>query len=74
MCYDKKKWRSIVKGDGKMLDYKLKIGLVPDVRNLGDFNTRKGIFEPAKGVENKEKVLRFLQENFADDKTEIWNG
>ena len=39
-----------------MLDYKLKIGLVPDVRDLGDFETRKGIFEPAKGVENKNKV------------------
>ena len=54
-----------------MLNYKLKIGLIPDVRNLGDFKTRKGIFEPAKGVENKNKVISFLKDNFADDITEF---
>ena len=41
-----------------MLDFKVKIGLVPIVRDLFDFATRKGIFEPAKGVENKDKVSR----------------
>ena len=42
-----------------MLDFKVKIGLVPDVRDLFDFATRKGIFEPAKGVEsNPSKILR----------------
>ena len=40
-----------------MLNYKLKIGLVPDVRNLGDFKTRKGMFEPAKGAENKNRII-----------------
>ena len=54
-----------------MLDYKLKIGLVPDVRDLGDFATRKGIFEPAKGVENKNKVVAYIKENFSDDITEF---
>ena len=49
-----------------MLDFKLKIGLIPDVRNLGDFATRKGIFEPAKGVENKNTVIPFIKENFSD--------
>jgi L-fucose isomerase-like protein len=54
-----------------MLDFKLKIGLVPDVRDLGDFKTRKGIFEPAKGVENKNKVVEYIKENFSDDNTEF---
>lgn len=54
-----------------MLDYKLKIGLVPDVRDLGDFKTRKGIFEPAKGVDNKNKVISYIKENFTDDITEF---
>lgn len=54
-----------------MLDYKLKIGLIPDVRDLGDFATRKGIFEPAKGVENKNKVVAYIKENFSDDITEF---
>lgn len=54
-----------------MLDFKVKIGLVPDVRDLGDFKTRKGIFEPAKGVENKNRVIKHLRENFEDDITEF---
>lgn len=54
-----------------MLNYKLKIGLVPDVRDLGDFKTRKGIFEPAKGVENKNKVIAYIKENFTDEITEF---
>ncbi len=54
-----------------MLNYKLKIGLLPIVRNLGDFKTRKGIFEPAKGVENKNKIIGFLEKNFADESTEF---
>ena len=53
-----------------MLDFKLKIGLVPNVRNLGDFKTRKGIFEPAKGVENKNKAVKFIRDNFSDEITE----
>lgn len=54
-----------------MLDYKLKIGLVPDVRDLGDFATRKGIFEPAKGVERKNHIVRYIKEHFSDDITEF---
>ena len=54
-----------------MLNYKLKIGLVPDVRNLGDFKTRKGMFEPAKGVENKNRIISYLKENFEDSITEF---
>ena len=54
-----------------MLDYKVKIGLVPNVRDLFDFSTRKGIFEPAKGVENKNKAVEYIKANFADDQTEF---
>lgn len=54
-----------------MLDYKVKIGLVPDVRDLFDFATRKGIFEPAKGVDNKNKVVKYIREHFADGITEF---
>ena len=54
-----------------MLNYKLKIGLIPDVRDLGDFATRKGIFEPAKGVDNKNAVLSYIKSNFEDDMTEF---
>ncbi len=53
------------------MDFKVKIGLVPIVRDLFDFATRKGIFEPAKGVENKDKVLPFIKEHFADAQTEF---
>lgn len=52
-----------------MLDYKLKIGLVPIRRDLADAKTRKGIFEPAKAEENKNHVLKFLKENCTDDLT-----
>ena len=54
-----------------MLDYSLKIGLIPGVRDLGDFATRKGIFEPAKGVERKDKIVPYIQKMFGDDKTEF---
>jgi len=63
----------IFKGAIKMLDYKLKIGLIPDVRDLGDFATRKGIFEPAKGVEIKNKTVSYIKENFEDDQTEFYD-
>ncbi len=52
-----------------MLDYKVKIGIVPNVRDLGDFATRKGIFEPAKGVENKEKAIAWIRAHYEDDMT-----
>lgn len=54
-----------------MLDYRLKIGLIPDVRDLGDFATRKGIFEPAKGVERKNHIVSYIKERFSDDITEF---
>ena len=52
-----------------MLNYNVKIGLVPDVRDLGDFDTRKGMFEPAKGVERKNAAIEYIKTTFSDDKT-----
>lgn len=52
-----------------MLDYKLKIALVPIVRDLGDFETRKGIFEPQKGVDRKNEVVRYIKDNYTDENT-----
>lgn len=54
-----------------MLNYKIKIGLIPDVRDLGDFATRKGIFEPAKGVDRKNDVVKYIKNNFTDEQTEF---
>lgn len=51
-----------------MLDYKVKIGIVPNVRDLGDFETRRGMFEPAKGVENKERAISYIRSCFENDK------
>ncbi len=52
-----------------MLDFQLKIGLIPGVRNLGDFKTRKGIFEPAKGAERKDQAIAYIKEHFSDENT-----
>ena len=54
-----------------MLNYKIKIGLIPDVRDLGDFATRKGIFEPAKGVDRKNDIVKYIKNNFTDEQTEF---
>lgn len=54
-----------------MLDYKLKIGLVPERRWLADAATRKGIFEPRYAVKNKEHVIPYIREHFSDDITEF---
>lgn len=54
-----------------MLDYKVKIGLIPLRRQLADEATRKGIFEPAKAKENKDKAIAYIKEHFADADTEF---
>ena len=54
-----------------MLNYQLKIGLVPDVRHVANFENRKGMFEPEKGVENKNHVIEYLKANFQDEKTQF---
>ena len=50
----------------KMIDYKIKIGLIPDVRDLGDFDTRKGMFEPAKGKERKDKAIKYIKDHYSE--------
>ncbi|MBR5808484.1 MAG: hypothetical protein IKY39_00050 [Clostridia bacterium] len=51
-----------------MLDYKIKIGLIPDVRDLGDFDTRM------TGKTNTDKIKDaalqdFIQQGLNADKT-----
>ncbi|MBQ8510387.1 MAG: hypothetical protein IJ493_10830 [Clostridia bacterium] len=54
-----------------MLNYKLKIGLVPERRWLADAATRKGIFAPIKARENKDHIIKYIKENFSDENTEF---
>lgn len=54
-----------------MLDYKLKIGLIPERRWLADAATRKGIFQPSKAVDSKNKVVPYIKEHFSDEITEF---
>lgn len=53
-----------------MLDYKLKIGLVPERRFLPG-PKRTGIFNPDYAVANKEKLVEYLKKNYTDEKTEF---
>ena len=57
-----------------MIDYKIKIGLIPDVRDLGDFDTRKGMFEPAKGKKRKDEAIKYIKEKFADADIEVYHS
>ncbi len=52
-----------------VLDYKLKIALIPERRWLADAATRKGIFAPKYAIENKNKIVKYIKENFTDEKT-----
>ena len=52
-----------------MLDYTLKIGLIPERRYLADAATRKGIFAPKYAIENKNEIIKYIKDNFTDEKT-----
>ena len=54
-----------------MLDYRLKIGIIPGRRDIADAATRKGIFEPAAAVANKETAVPYIKEHFSDEMTEF---
>ena len=54
-----------------MLDYSLKIGIICGRRDIADAATRKGIFEPAAAIANKEKVVPYIKERFSDEITEF---
>jgi len=53
-----------------MLDYKVKIGLVPERRYLPG-PKRTGIFNPDYAVANKNKVIDYIKKNYADENTEF---
>ena len=53
-----------------MLDYKLKIGLVPERRFLPG-PKRTGMFNSDYADENKKRVIAYLNEHFADAETEF---
>ncbi|MCI8387596.1 MAG: hypothetical protein HFE63_03930 [Clostridiales bacterium] len=50
---------------------KIKIGIVAERRWLADQRTRKGIFQPSYAVDNKNHVLEYIKQNFANDNTEF---
>ncbi len=52
-----------------MLNYKLKIGLIPERRWLADAATRKGIFAPKYAKANKDHVVSYIKEHFTDENT-----
>lgn len=54
-----------------MQNYHLKIGLFPDLRDLANFKTRKGTFEPAKAAAVKEYVVNYIKQHFTDEITEF---
>lgn len=54
-----------------MLNYKIKIGLVPIRRNIADAKNRKGMFQPSYAQDNKDMVIQFLDKNFRDEITDF---
>jgi len=53
-----------------MLNYKIKIGLVPERRYLAG-PKRTGIFNSDYADANKEKAIDFIKKNYTDENTEI---
>ena len=53
-----------------MLNYKVKIGLVPERRFLPG-PKRTGIFNPDYAVANKDRAVKYIKEHFADAQTEF---
>ena len=56
--------------ENDMLDYKLKIGLVPERRFLPG-PKRTGIFNPDYAVANKNRIIPFIKSRFGDENTEF---
>ncbi len=52
-----------------MLNYNLKIGLIPIRRDVANATTRKGIFSAGSAVKNKEHVVTYIKEHFTDELT-----
>lgn len=53
------------------MNYKLKIGLIPERRYIADWKTRRGMFSPEYAVKNKEKVISYIKTHFSDEMTEF---
>ena len=54
-----------------MLNYKLKIGLLPIRRYIKEPPKRIGIFQSDYAVENKQNVLKYIKDNYSDNETEF---
>ena len=54
-----------------MLNYKLKIGLLPIRRWIKEPPKRIGIFQSDYAVENKNACLQYIKENYTDEQTEF---
>ena len=54
-----------------MLNYKLKIGLLPIRRNIKEPPKRIGIFQSDYAVENKNNAIKFIRENYEDANTQF---
>ena len=49
-----------------MLNYKLKIGVLPIRRLIKEPPKRIGMFQSDYAIENKNQTLKYLRENFED--------
>ena len=56
-----------------MLSYKLKIGVLPIRRCIKEPPKRIGMFQSDYAVDNKNALLKYLDENFKDEQTEFVN-
>ena len=54
-----------------MLDYKLKIGILPIRRYIKEPPKRIGIFQSDYAVENKKKCVPYIKSRFSDAQTEF---
>lgn len=54
-----------------MLNYKLKIGLLPIRRWIKEPPKRIGIFQSDYAVDNKREIVDYIYKNYADDMTEF---
>lgn len=53
------------------MDFGLKIGLVPERRDVANAKTRTGAFRASSAIENKERILKYIKANFTDELTEF---
>ena len=54
-----------------MLNYDLKIGILPVRRWLKEPPKRIGIFQSDYAVENKRKCVKYIKEHYTDAQTEF---